>query len=95
MSTLLVPLVLLIVKVLLQVFTRIDANKDGRISLAELIEGEKNKEDIKVAAEVNITSSSSFRLQEQEQWYQLHEDSEFTDMEFLKYKEEKVMSWLS
>ena len=82
-------------KVLLQVFTRIDANKDGRISLAELIEGEKNKEDIKVAAEVNITSSSSFRLQEQEQWYQLHEDSEFTDMEFLKYKEEKVMSWLS
>ena len=82
-------------KVLLQVFTRIDANKDGTISLAELIEGEKNKEDIKVAAEVNITSSSSFRLQEQEQWYQLHEDSEFTDMEFLKYKEEKVMSWLS
>ena len=73
-------------------FDRIDTNRDGTISLEELIEGEKNKNNVKVVAEITKSSCSSFLLQEQEQWYQLHEDTEFTEMEFLKYKEEKVTS---
>jgi hypothetical protein len=38
-----------------------------------------------------MTSSLQiYTKSQEEQWYKLHEDTEFTEEEFMKYREEKV-----
>jgi len=61
-----------------EVFNRTDTNKDGLIDL----------EEFKISVEENQKKAQD--KDHEDQLYRLHEDTEFTEEEFVKYKNEKI-----